>query len=83
MKRFLSGQFWLRAHHLAPVHTVAIVGIAASLAVWYLTFSAEQRATVQEFNARANNQAITMENGIDEYWDSSAALKRQATSNFY
>jgi CHASE1-domain containing sensor protein len=46
-----------------------MVGIAASLAVWYLAFSAEQRATVLEFNARANNQAITMDNGIDNYWD--------------
>ena len=69
MKRFFSVQFWHRVRHLAPVHTVAIVGIAASLAVWYLAFSAEQRATVQEFNARANNQAIIMDNGIDNYWD--------------
>jgi CHASE1-domain containing sensor protein len=69
VKKFLSGHFWLRSRHFAPVHTVAIVGITAALAVWYLAFSAEQRATVQEFNARANNQAITMDNGIDDYWD--------------
>ena len=69
MKRFFSVRFWHRVRHLAPVHTVAIVGIAASLAVWYLAFSAEKRSTVQEFNSRANNQAITMDNGIDDYWD--------------
>ena len=68
-------QFWLRARHPAPVHTVALVGIAASLAVWYLAFSAEQRATVQEFNARASNQAITMDNGIDNYWDELYAVQ--------
>jgi diguanylate cyclase (GGDEF)-like protein/PAS domain S-box-containing protein len=75
VKRFFSVQFWLSARHSAPVHTVAAVGIAASLAVWYLAFSAEQRATVQEFNARANNQAITMDNGIDDYWDELYAVQ--------
>jgi diguanylate cyclase (GGDEF)-like protein len=45
------------------------------VAVWYLAFSSEQRATVQEFNARANNQAITMDNGIDGYWDELYAVR--------
>lgn len=54
---------------------VAIIGVTASIAVWYLTFSAEQRAMVQEFNGRANNQAIIMENGVDDYWDELYAVR--------
>ena len=69
MKNLFGKEFWLRVRHFAPAHIVAVVGIAASVAVWYLAFSGEQRAIVQEFNGRANNQAITLQNGIDDYWD--------------
>ena len=75
MKRFFSTQHRLRIRYFAPVLIVAIVGLAASVAVWYLAFSAEQRATVEEFNARANNQAITLDNGVDDYWDELYAVR--------
>jgi diguanylate cyclase (GGDEF)-like protein len=54
---------------------VAIIGVTASVAVWYLAFSAEHREMVQEFNGRANNQAIIMENGVDDYWDELYAVR--------
>lgn len=75
MKRLLDGDFWLGVRHFAPAHTAAIIGVAASVAVWYLAFSTEHRAMVDEFYARANNQTITMENGIDNYWDELYAVR--------
>jgi EAL domain-containing protein (putative c-di-GMP-specific phosphodiesterase class I) len=69
VKRLFNTKFWRLVRHFAPAHLVAIVGIAASVAVWYLVFSAEQRAMIQEFNGRANNLATIMESGVNDYWD--------------
>ena len=84
VKKLFDRAFWLAARHFAPAHTVAIIGVAASVAVWYLAFFQERRAMVEEFNGRANNQAIVMENGIDDYWDklySVRALLESMTGN--
>ncbi len=55
--------------HLSPVLTVGIVGVVASVGVWYLTIAAENRAFVQELAGRASNQAIILQNGIGDYQD--------------
>src|ERR1700681_1472962 len=57
-----------RIWHFAPVVVVGIISIAVSIFFWYVTAASEDRALVQEFDGRANNQAIILQNGIDDYW---------------
>ena len=64
-----------RIWHFAPILTVGIVGVVVSISVWYLTAASENRAFVQEFAGRANNQAIILQNGIDDYWDKLYAVR--------
>jgi diguanylate cyclase (GGDEF)-like protein len=61
--------------HFAPILSVGIVGVAASVGVWYLTIAAENRALVQDLAGRASNQSIILQNGIDDYWDKLYALR--------
>src|ERR1700730_8675212 len=64
-----------RIRHFAPVLIVGIVGIIASVAIWYLTFASENRAFTQEFVSRANNQATILQNGVNNFWDKLYALR--------
>ena len=48
---------------------IAIVGVAASIPLGYLTAAAENRALVEEFADRANNQAVLLQDGTHGYWD--------------
>jgi CHASE1-domain containing sensor protein len=75
VKRLFNTKFWRLVQHFAPAHLVAIVGVAASVAVWYLVFSAERRAMIQEFNGRANNLATIMESGVNDYWEELYAVR--------
>jgi CHASE1-domain containing sensor protein len=52
-----------------------ILGITASIGVWYQTFASENRAFVQEFDSRAHNQATILQAGVHDYWDQLYALK--------
>jgi diguanylate cyclase (GGDEF)-like protein len=61
--------------HFAPVLAVGMLGVAASISVWYLTIAAEDRAFAQELTARADNQTTTLQNGIDRYWDRLYAVR--------
>src|SRR5471030_2400375 len=58
-----------RIRHFAPILTVVVVSVAVSIFFWYVTVASENRAFVQEFDGRANNQAIILQNGIDDYWE--------------
>ncbi len=75
MRHLLSGETraWIR--HYAPVHIVGLVAVAASITVWYLTAASESRAFLEEFAGRARNQAMTVQNGIDDYWDVLYAIR--------
>ncbi len=75
MRGLFSKGNWRAIWRLAPVPIIAIVGVAASIALWYLTVAAENRAFVHEFADRANNQAVLLQNGIDDYWDMLRALR--------
>ena len=75
MRGLFSKGNWRAIWRLAPVPIIAIVGVAASIALWYLTVSAENRAFVHEFADRANNQAVLLQNGIGDYWDVLRALR--------
>jgi diguanylate cyclase (GGDEF)-like protein len=61
--------------HFAPVLTLGIVGFAASVAVWQLIVHAEDRAFVEAFSGRANNQATILQNGLDDYWGDLYAVR--------
>ena len=61
--------------YLAPALMVGMCGVVMSVATWYVMAEAETRAAVQEFNSRAENQAIVLKNGIGNYWDELYALQ--------
>ena len=61
--------------YLAPVLAVGFVGVAVSIAIWYLMLAAENRASVQEFLSRADNQGSALQNGLNEYGDRLYAVR--------
>jgi diguanylate cyclase (GGDEF)-like protein len=61
--------------YLAPVLAVGFVGVAVSIAIWYLMLAAENRASVQEFFSRADNQGSALQNGLNEYGDRLYAVR--------
>ncbi len=65
----LGGRF------VMPIAVVAVVGIAASLVAWHFTTLAENRMLVQEFNGRAGNNALVLQNRIGDYVDKLYALR--------
>jgi diguanylate cyclase (GGDEF)-like protein len=64
---------WIR--HFAPVLTVGVVGVTASISFWYLMAAAEDRAFGQELVGRADNQATILQIGIDDYLDRLYAVR--------
>ncbi len=64
-----------RIWYFASILTVGIVGVAVSIFFWYVTSASENRALIQEFDGRANNQAIILQNGIDDYWNKLYAVR--------
>src|SRR5476649_727601 len=64
-----------RIRHFAPILIVVVVSVAVSIFFWYVTSASENRAFVQEFDGRANNQAIILQNGIDDYWEKLYAVR--------
>jgi diguanylate cyclase (GGDEF)-like protein len=75
MRALFNSKMWRDLRRFAPVLAVGTVGVAASVVVWHLTASAESGAMVQEFDSRANNQEIILENGINDYWDELYAVR--------
>jgi diguanylate cyclase (GGDEF)-like protein len=66
---------WRQFRHFAPILTVAIVGIVVSISAWHIAARSENRAFELEFDGRAKNQAIILENGIGGYWDKLYAVR--------
>jgi diguanylate cyclase (GGDEF)-like protein len=66
---------WRGIRHLAPVLALGVLGAAMSVATWHVMAEAETRSAVHEFEARAENQAIVLKNGIGNYWDELYALQ--------
>jgi hypothetical protein len=54
--------------HLAPALIVGVCGFVLSVGTWHMMVQSETRATIREFDIRANNQAIILENWIHSYW---------------
>ena len=71
-------EYWRKIRHVAPALTVGVLGVIVSVLAWYLTSTTETRAFVQEFDSRAHNQAIILQDGIDDYWDKLYAVKHSS-----
>jgi len=54
---------------------VGIVGVVASIAVWALMVTAENRIFAAEYTHRADNQANVLQNGISNYLDKLYAVR--------
>jgi len=59
----------------APVLIVAVVGVAASVAVWALTVNSENRTFALEYTQRADNQASVLQSGISNYLEKLYAVR--------
>lgn len=66
---------WRRTREIAPILTVGAIGVIASILFSYLTFATENLAFKQEFEARAKNQALILQGGIDDYCDKLYSLR--------
>ena len=75
MRAFFSIERLQALRHFAPALIVGICGLVMSVGTWYAMVQSETHAAVQEFDSRANNQAIILENGIDDYWDELYAVR--------
>jgi diguanylate cyclase (GGDEF)-like protein/PAS domain S-box-containing protein len=60
---------WHRIRDVAPALIAGIVGVVASIAVWDLTVSSENRTFALEYAQRADNQASVLQSGIADYLD--------------
>ena len=75
MRRLLGSLSSPAVKAQAPVVILGAASLAACFAVWLLTVAAEERALVQEFDSRANNQAVILQNGIEDYWDKLSSVR--------
>ena len=64
---------WIR--QIAPILSVAILGIAVSIAAWHQTVASEDRTAELEYARRSDNQANVLQSGIDEYWEKLFAVR--------
>jgi CHASE1-domain containing sensor protein len=58
-----------------PIYVTAGLGLLLSLAACYLVWHWEDRGAKQEFNAIADNDVPTLQNGLDEYLNKLVAFQ--------
>ena len=74
MLRLLAKQpNWLR--RFAPSIIALAAGSIASITLWHALRASEQRLLSHDFIVRANNQAIILQKGIDEYLSKLEAVR--------
>ena len=61
--------------HRAPIWMIAVLGTALSVAGWFLVSGLEDRTSAAEFNLRANNMAVALQNGVNQYLANMSALR--------
>jgi diguanylate cyclase (GGDEF)-like protein len=61
--------------HRALIWMLAVLGTALSIAAWSIVSGLEDRTSGAEFNLRANNMAVVLQNGINEYLAKLSALR--------
>lgn len=69
------GHFSLHARHVFQIFTTVLLGAILSIVGWVIVLHWEERAIELEFGARANNVALTLQAGMDEYFKKIAALR--------
>jgi diguanylate cyclase (GGDEF)-like protein len=72
---YFSPENGRKIRYYVPVFTTVIVCVVASVSAWYLTLASENRILAEEFSGRANNQAVVLQSGLDDYWDKIRALR--------
>jgi diguanylate cyclase (GGDEF)-like protein len=66
---------WRRARHLLPGFAVAGIGLALSTAAWLAVSRWEDRLASLSFDTTAQNYAMVLQNGLNEYLGKLAALR--------
>ena len=61
--------------HRAPIWMIAVLGTALSITGWFIISGLEDRTSAAEFNLRANNMAVVLQNGINGYLANLSALR--------
>jgi diguanylate cyclase (GGDEF)-like protein len=61
--------------HRIPIWIFAVLGTALSITGWFIVSGLEDRTSAAEFNLRANNMAVVLQNGINEYLANLSALR--------
>ncbi|HTB04338.1 MAG TPA: EAL domain-containing protein [Bradyrhizobium sp.] len=54
---------------------IAVLGTALSITGWFIVSGLEDRTSAAEFNLRANNMAVVLQNGINGYLANLSALR--------
>jgi hypothetical protein len=65
---------WWRSPYVASVG-VAIIGAALSFSAWFAVLQRENRLAHEEFDARAGDHFLVLQNGIDQYINDISALR--------
>jgi diguanylate cyclase (GGDEF)-like protein/PAS domain S-box-containing protein len=60
---------WRRIQSVNPVLVAGTVGIVASITLWSLAHTSENRTFAKDYAQRAENQASVLQNGITQYLD--------------
>src|ERR1700730_9874160 len=73
----LSGDVtrWRRVPHFVPIVVTILIGLALSVSAWFFVSIREDRLSELELGTRAENHALILQNGIDEYVAKIAALR--------
>jgi diguanylate cyclase (GGDEF)-like protein len=69
------------AQHVRRSVVAALVGLALSLSAWFTVSLREDRLAALELNARADDYALILQNGIDEYLNKVVALRALYDAN--
>jgi diguanylate cyclase (GGDEF)-like protein len=54
---------------------IAVLGTALSVTGWFIVSGLEDRTSAAEFNLRANNMAVVLQNGVNQYLANMSALR--------
>lgn len=64
-----------RGRAVWPSITAAAIGLVLSISVWLAVSGREDRQAEQRLSARANDHALILQHGIEDYVDDLAALQ--------
>jgi CHASE1-domain containing sensor protein len=65
---------WWRSPYVASIGVV-IIGLALSFSAWFAVLQRENRLAHEEFDARAGDHFLVLQNGIDRYINDISALR--------